>query len=162
MICTTCQTAIVEGFQFCMACGSQVAVNVLRIADAGGLAGRGARLEAVILDTVIFVVVVIAAVILLFVSPWLSLVLGAGFLITETVMLAKDGQTLGKKALGIRIVKKDTGQNGGFVTNVLLRLVLNGLLGFIPLYGLVDALFIFREDRRCIHDFIAGTQVVEA
>ena len=31
----------------------------------------------------------------------------------------------GKKVLGIRIVRIDTGQNGGFVTNVLLRTVLN-------------------------------------
>jgi len=38
----------------------------------------------------------------------------------------------------------------------------NGLLGLIPLYGLVDILFIFRSDRRCIHDMIAGTQIVEA
>ena len=77
------------------------------------------------------------------------------------VLLIKDGQTLGKKALRIRIVKMDTGENGGFVPNVLLRLIVNGLLGIIPLYGLVDILFIFRGDRPCIHDMIAGTQVVE-
>ena len=47
-------------------------------------------------------------------------------------------------------------------TNVLLRLIVNGLLGLIPLYGLVDILFIFRSDRRCIHDMLAGAQVVEA
>ena len=41
------------------------------------------------------------------------------------MLLSRDGQTLGKKALGIRIVKRDTGHNGGFVTNVLLRAVLN-------------------------------------
>jgi uncharacterized RDD family membrane protein YckC len=46
------------------------------------------------------------------------------------------------------------------VTNVLLRGVVNGLLSIIPLYGLVDALFIFREDKRCLHDLIAGTIVV--
>jgi uncharacterized RDD family membrane protein YckC len=149
-----------------MACGNRVAVNVatnvVRIAEAGALAGRGARLVAVILDTAIFVVVVIIAVVLLFISPWLSLVIGAGFLIMETVMLAKDGQTLRKKALRIRIVKKDTGQNGGFVTNVLLRFVLNGILGLIPFYSLVDILFIFGPDRRCLHDMIAGTKVVDA
>ena len=139
-----------------------VATNVVRIAEAGALAGRGARLVAVILDTAIFVVVVIIAVVLLFISPWLSLVIGAGFLIMETVMLAKDGQTLRKKALRIRIVKKDTGQNGGFVTNVLLRFVLNGILGLIPFYSLVDILFIFGQDRRRLHDMIAGTKVVDA
>jgi uncharacterized RDD family membrane protein YckC len=39
---------------------------------------------------------------------------------------------------------------------------LNGILGLIPLYAIVDALFIFRGDRRCIHDMIAGTRVIEA
>ena len=80
--------------------------------------------------------------------------------IFQMVLLTKDGQTLGKKALKIRIVKRDTGVNGGFVPNVLLRLIVNGLIGFIPFCGLVDILFIFRSDRRCIHDMIAGTQVV--
>ena len=79
----------------------------------------------------------------------------------QMVLLIKDGQTLGKKALRIRIVKMDTGENGGFVPNVLLRLIVNGLLGIIPFYGLVDILFIFRGDHPCIHDMIAGTQVVE-
>ena len=59
---------------------------------------------------------------------------------------------MGKKALRIRIVKMDTGENGGFVPNVLLRLIVNGL---------VEILFIFRGDRCSIHDMIAGTQVVE-
>jgi len=55
---------------------------------------------------------------------------------------------LGKKALGIRIVKMNTGLNGGVVPNVLLRIIVNGLIGVIPFYGLVDILFIFRSDRR--------------
>jgi uncharacterized RDD family membrane protein YckC len=56
----------------------------------------------------------------------------------------------------------DTDKNGGFGPNVLMRVILNGILGFIPFYSLVDVLFIFRDDRRCIHDLIAGTKVVEA
>lgn len=55
----------------------------------------------------------------------------------------------------------DTGVIDGFVTNVLMRSVLNRILSFIPFYALVDILFIFREDRRCLHDRIAGTQVVQ-
>jgi uncharacterized RDD family membrane protein YckC len=86
----------------------------------------------------------------------------ASVFIFQMVLLTKDGQTVGKKVLGIRIVKMDTGENGGFVPNVLLRLIVNGLIGVIPLYGLVDILFIFRSVRRCIHDLIAGTQVVDA
>ena len=91
----------------------------------------------------------------------LVLLLAAVFIL-QIVLLTKDGQTLGKKALGIRIVKVDTGLNGGFVPNVLLRFILNGLLVFIPLYFFVDALFIFRGDRRCIHDLIASTHVIVA
>ena len=33
-------------------------------------------------------------------------------------------------------------------------------ISLVPFYRLVDILFIFREDRRCLHDLIAGTQVV--
>ena len=124
-----------------------------------GLAGRGSRLGAVIIDGLIGAV---AYLILVFVAPALGLLALATIFIFQMVLLTKDGQTLGKKVLGIRIVKFDTGRNGGFVSNVLLRVIVNGLLGFIPFYSLVDALFIFRQDRRCIHDFIAGTQVIEA
>jgi uncharacterized RDD family membrane protein YckC len=77
-------------------------------------------------------------------------------------MVSKQGQTLGKRFVGIRIVMKDTLENGGFVVNVLKRGFLNGLLSLIPGYFLVDSLFVFRDDRRCIHDMIAGTVVIQA
>jgi hypothetical protein len=40
--------------------------------------------------------------------------------------------------------------------------MVNGLIALIPFYGLVDILFIFRGDRRCIHDWMARTKVVPA
>lgn len=82
--------------------------------------------------------------------------------IVQCVLLTMHGQTLGKMLLKIKIVKMDTGKNGGFVTNVLLRGLLNWALSAVPFYGLVDICFIFRADQRCIHDFIAGTTVVKS
>ena len=41
-------------------------------------------------------------------------------------------------------------------------MIVNGLIGIIPGYGLVDVLFIFGAERRCLHDYIARTKVVEA
>ena len=38
----------------------------------------------------------------------------------------------------------------------------NGLISIIPLYGFIDALFIFGESRECLHDKIAGTIVLKA
>lgn len=164
MICPTCQTVNEEGSQFCGGCGLQLPDRVPTLSGAAGLAGRGARLLAAIVDGAIFLGVVVVGAPLSAIGPDFFIVLTVlaviGLVIVQVVLLTKDGQTLGKRALKIRIVKRDTGQNGGFVPNVLLRLVLNGIIGWIPLYGLVDTLFIFREDRRCIHDMIAGTQVV--
>ena len=96
------------------------------------------------------------------VSPIASLIVLAVTLVCQIYLLSSQGQTLGKKVVNIRIVKVNTCVNGGFATNVLLRMILNGVLGIIPFYGLVDILFIFRKDRRCIHDFIAGIHMVDS
>lgn len=86
----------------------------------------------------------------------------AVLLVLQLYWVTTLGQTIGKKLAGTRIVLKDTLQNGGFVTNVLKRGLVPGLLNFIPGFFLVDSLFVFREDRRCIHDLIAGTCVIKA
>jgi uncharacterized RDD family membrane protein YckC len=84
------------------------------------------------------------------------------FVIVQIVLLSTAGQTIGKKMMHIRIVKLSTMQNGGFVTNVLIRSVFNSIISAVPFYVLVDTLFIFRQDRRCIHDLIAETTVIDA
>lgn len=76
--------------------------------------------------------------------------------------LARDGQSLGKKAAGTRIVRVDTEQNGGFVTNVLLRAVVGSLGNAVGIYWFVDNGMVFRKDRRTLHDLIARTKVVRA
>ena len=72
-------------------------------------------------------------------------------------------QTIGKKYLKIKIVKND-GEKAGFFVNVVLREWVMALIGIFPAIGgiiqIVDILFIFRDDRKCIHDLIAGTVVI--
>jgi uncharacterized RDD family membrane protein YckC len=85
----------------------------------------------------------------------------AAFVVIYLWQLVTRGQSPGKRILGIRIVKLD-GSPVTFGTVVILRWLVPGLLGIIPLFSLVDILFIFRDDRRCIHDLIATTKVVRA
>lgn len=81
------------------------------------------------------------------------------YLVTTT------GQTLGKRWVGIRIVKVD-GSPLTFVSGVVLRTWVFGLLSAIPgigaLLGLADVLAIFGGERRCLHDLLAGTAVIVA
>jgi uncharacterized RDD family membrane protein YckC len=145
------------------------------------LASRGSRLGASLLDGVVVMVPVLLSMLLLvFVGQAMGLdqdtvpilmftTLGLillAILVVQFYLLSRDGQTIGKKCLGIRIVKAETGLNGGFKTNALMRSILPYLIGNIPgvgpIFSLVDVLFIFREDQRCIHDLMAGTCVIKA
>ena len=155
------------------------------VAQAGvaPLATAGSRLAAIVIDGLLFVPAVVVGVIVSIMlkpapgEPPAPLGAGAmvamalvglyslGVLVYQVMMLSTRGQTVGKKAMKIRIVKLD-GSQPGFVHAFLLRAIVNALPSMIPLvgsvYGLVDILFIFRADRRCIHDMIAGTRVVMA
>ena len=93
-----------------------------------------------------------------------SLVGYALFLAINGWLLVRRGQTLGKLALGLRIVRPD----GSPVGPARMLLVRYGM-GFVfslatvaQILNLLDALLIFRESRRCLHDQIADTIVVKA
>jgi uncharacterized RDD family membrane protein YckC len=87
------------------------------------------------------------------------------FSIYQLVLLHRTGQTLGKKLVGIRIVRTDGGR-ASLRRIFFLRYCGIALLGAIPLIGpfisLADYLFIFGGEMRCIHDYIADTIVVDA
>lgn len=127
------------------------------------LATRGERFRAALADALIVAVPYLLASSDSMPSPVriLGLAGTAALLILQIVWVTQRGQTIGKRIVGTKIVVKDTLQNGGFVTNVLKRGLVTGLLNFVPGFFLVDSLFVFREDRRCIHDFIAGTCVIK-
>jgi uncharacterized RDD family membrane protein YckC len=126
------------------------------------LAGRGQRLLAAFIDAVVMAVPYgLSSAGINDALSFLGLVLMAAVLVVQLTMLTKRGQTVGKRVVGVRIVLKDTHENGGFVANVAKRGLLNGLINLIPGYFILDSLFIFREDRRCVHDMIGGTIVVQ-
>ena len=93
-----------------------------------------------------------------------SLVGLVAFGVIQGFPLLQSGQTWGKKACSIRIALMD-GQKPG-IQQLLTRYAVYLLPGRVPfigaLFSLVNICFIFREDRRCIHDLAAGTRVVTA
>ena len=88
------------------------------------------------------------------------------FLLLHGYLLHKYGQTIGKRLVGTRIVSASDNQIVSLGKIFALRYVPMQLVGVIPVVGnilpLIDVLFIFREDRRCLHDLIAGTKVIKA
>ncbi len=82
------------------------------------------------------------------------------FLLFQWNMIATHGKSVGKFCLGMRIVT-DGGRRPGFIRGVVLRSWATSVLNMIPLFGFADAVCIFGETHRCIHDFIAGTYVVD-
>ncbi len=89
-----------------------------------------------------------------------------GIFLVNMVLLIRRGQTFGKWLIGIRIVKFQSGQKPGFVSVILLRTLVMGILTCLPYVGLglyiVDLFGIFRHDRRCLHDMIADTMVIKS
>lgn len=141
------------------------------------LASRLSRLGAALLD---YAIVLAPAVLIVIGMPgvlgdassgtgdWVLGVFGlamVAFAVAQLVLLYTQGQTVGKKIVGIRIVRPDASR-ASFPRLLFLRYFAPGLIGAIPFVGivftLVDALFIFAEDRRTLHDRIADTIVVNA
>jgi uncharacterized RDD family membrane protein YckC len=87
------------------------------------------------------------------------------FLILNGYLLLKRGQTIGKVVVKTRIVDL-TGNIPDFGKLLVLRYLVLGLVSQIPIIGglggLVNALWIFGKERRCLHDYIAGTRVINA
>jgi uncharacterized RDD family membrane protein YckC len=155
--------------------------------NAAPLASLGARFLAMVIDGVMASGAWLPALVCVLIdtavgatteAPGLLTLLGVlwwlvsmGFLLgIQWYLIATRGQTIGKRTLGIQI-QLEGGGPVDFWTGVVLRnwavKVLGVALNFVTcgflgwLVGVVDALMIFGEDRKCLHDRIAKTRVVE-
>ena len=93
----------------------------------------------------------------------MSLGLAIIFFIINYRFLVESGQTLGKKILKIRIVS-DSFEIADFQKHIIPRYMVYFFPGMIPVVGqllsVINVVFIFRQDRKCIHDMLAKTKVV--
>lgn len=85
-------------------------------------------------------------------------------LVGNMALLTMRGQSLGKCLCGIRIVRAGDGGKAGFVRVVLLRwflfAVVQSLQVIGPILAFVDYGMVLRPDKRCLHDHVADTLVV--
>jgi uncharacterized RDD family membrane protein YckC len=93
-------------------------------------------------------------------------------LIVQIILLAKHGQTIGKKLLGIRMITS-TGETPSIwrvfflrwlpfaVASAVVQLVFKVRWSGVVIH-LADVLLIFQPTRRCLHDLFADTHVIKA
>lgn len=165
--CADCLVDI-GGNPYCATCKTEQLLDVRSgVSEALDLASIGRRFGAVFLDGLItgipsLVIVAITAGTAAitgqrhFNAPAFYLPWAIG-IIYQGAMLQARGQTLGKIAMHVKVVRPDgtpisAGQAWG-------REIARGILGFLYIVDYLPAFF--AKDRRTIHDMLAGTRVVD-
>ena len=136
------------------------------------LASRGERFAAALIDAVVSILITIPLFFIVGLEKLQEPSIGltamtfaygfASFLIVNGFLLFHYGQTVGKRFLNIRIEDLENTQ-AVFSIIILKRYLPISVVAYIPIVGsilsLIDVLFIFRADKRCVHDLIANTRV---
>ena len=141
--------------------------------EAVSLAGRGQRLAACIVDgltmaagslpaTLIFATMGVPGIL----AGIMGTAVGVGvFCALNYKLLAQEGQTIGKRLLKVKIVGADN-QVLPVATVLTKRYLPVWIATAIPFIGgliaLADAVLIFENARKCGHDLIANTKVINA
>lgn len=171
--CNDCLVRL-AGRPYCADCKAEHVLDVQSGVNTNQLelASIGQRFAAMLLDNLIIFGVFIF--LCLFAVPFalaknenvalgvFFVAIGLGMIVSllyEPLMLARDGQTLGKKALGIRVVRNDgsaisTGQAWGRMLGRVAAGMVVSVFEYVPAF--------FTKERQTIHDMIAGTRVVRA
>jgi uncharacterized RDD family membrane protein YckC/type II secretory pathway pseudopilin PulG len=141
-------------------------------------AGRWKRLLAKLVDAFIFMIPVLCLFVVMFFGSasdfnsesgyfglvtgtfFASIFFGVSIFILNLELLCQNGQTIGKSLFAIKIVRLD-GSRAGLLRIIFLRFLPIGILNSIPFVALLDPLLIFQKSRRCLHDLIANTIVID-
>ncbi|MBI3941033.1 MAG: RDD family protein [Acidobacteria bacterium] len=115
------------------------------------LAGPGSRFMAALIDGVLCGAV--------WAAPVVGILVSLAYGLTKDALPFLNGQSIGKKAMRIRVVRETTQQpiTGDFTTAVIRQVSL-----MIPLFNIVDACMVFSEsrNRRRFGDRWAKTLVI--
>lgn len=88
-----------------------------------------------------------------------------GWLAVNGSLLRHNAQTVGKKLFRIQVVEVGNERPAPFQKLVFIRYLPVTVLSMTPVVGgflaLADVVTIFRADRRCLHDHLAGTRVIQ-
>src|SRR6185436_18536838 len=169
--CPDCLVTI-RGNTYCATCKNEQLLDLTSGVDQNTLelAGIGRRFGALFIDGLILSVPLIAIVIGFVVAAvsgnkdfnpvWIqpaALAIVALYVVYEGLMLGARGQTLGKMAMKIKVVRADgtpisTGQAWGraFMRQILASCL--SIFNYLPAF--------FTKDRTCLHDLVANTRVV--
>lgn len=148
------------------------------LADGSVKADRGLRLVARLIDGGLMLICFVPMFVAIVIEPnskepsplqmamsALGLLAALGLFVYQCVLLYQRSQTLGKRWLNIKIVRND-GSPCSFGRILGLRMFVIALIEQVPCLGavfaLVNALWIFGEESRCLHDLICDTKVVVA
>jgi uncharacterized RDD family membrane protein YckC len=169
--CPDCLVNI-RGSSYCAACKNEQMLDFSSGVDQNvlELAGIGRRFGALIIDSLILALPVIAFFVVVgvvmaasnnsnppFWMPFGFFTVIPLYVTYEALMLSARGQTLGKMALKIKVVRADgtgisTGQAWGrsFMRQILASCL--SIFNYLPAF--------FTKDRTCLHDLVANTRVV--
>ena len=163
--CPRCETRNARNARWCRRCRTPLGGSTDTPMDVLYPAERWRRLAAWLIDLPLSPATFVAGMLSADMGgPALAtlalLVLGVVGVPYQVALLRREAQTVGKFLLRIRIVDEETGVKGTVYSNVVLRYFVNWLLIMIPPYLVIDHAFIFAKNRRCVHDYLAGTKVV--
>jgi uncharacterized RDD family membrane protein YckC len=161
-----CRDCVVElgGQTLCASCKEEKIREMKSGLSGPDLASVWSRLGAAILDGLVFAPITLGVY-------WVyrgdtgifqdfvprTILPALAWVIYEWQMLAHGGQTLGKMALGIKVVAADGAPLEG---QALARAGSRQLMALTIVLALVDDLMIFTEGHRTLHDRIAKTAVI--
>jgi uncharacterized RDD family membrane protein YckC len=170
--CSDCLVHI-QGSDYCAVCKNEQIMDMRSgTAEVLELASVGRRFAALWIDQFLLIVAVtIAAVPVVVMSAgqqsgvpaffiaFFFIAFFGGFVTYEAVMLTKRGQTLGKMAMKVRVVRPDgtpisSGQAWGRALTRMVMVHVLALINYLPA--------IMTKEKTAVHDMLAKTRVVNA
>lgn len=90
--------------------------------------------------------------------PFVGIAVGIAYELTKDALPFLNGQSIGKRAMGIRAVKKETAAP---LTNDYGAAVIRHVSLWIPFFNILDALMVFSDSRERFGDKWAKTVVID-